>query len=142
MDNETFILKPSQWINVGYIVFGIIAAPLVVPILLMAYKLLEVYFWQYEFYEDHIIERKGIFSVTRREIYYHRIKGIRHDAPFLYRLVGISNIHLISSDPYIGSFQFLAIPHGLEYSQVLREFTQDQRKKNKVKELDWYRLSS
>ena len=140
MNQESYILKPSQWINFGYILFGIIASPLVIPVLMMIYHILDVYYWQYHFYEDHVIERRGVFSVTRRELYYHRIKGIQHEAPFLHRLVGISTIKLISSDPFSTFFQFIAIPKGLEFSEALRELSQNGKKKKKIKELDIYHL--
>ncbi len=137
---ETLTIKPSQWINTGFILFGVAASPLVIPFLIMIYKILDIYFWRYEFYENHVIERKGVFSVTRRELYYHRIKGIQHHAPFLYRIVGISQIHIISSDSFASYFQFTAIPKGLELAQAIRELSQNKRKRMKLKELDFYQL--
>lgn len=137
---QTLILKPSQWINLGYILFGLIASPLVIPFLMMVYRILDVYFWRYEFNEEFVIERRGVFTVNRRELYYHRIKGIYHNAPFLYRLVGISNIQLASSDPFSGFFQFSAVPKGLEISEALREMVGSSRKSKKVRELDFYHL--
>lgn len=47
---EKLTLKPSQWINLGYILFGLIGSPLVIPSLIMIYKILDVYLWRYEFY--------------------------------------------------------------------------------------------
>jgi len=138
--DQTPTLKPSQWINFGYILFGIIASPLVIPFLVMIYHLLDVYCWRYEFYEEYLIERRGVFSVTRRELYYHRIKGIQHEAPFLYRLVGISNIQIVSSDPFTSYLQISAVSKGLEISQGIREMSQSNRKRKKVKELDLYHL--
>lgn len=134
------VLKPSQWINLGYILFGFIAAPLVIPFLMMVYRVLDVYFWRYEFYEEYIIERRGVFSVTRRELYYQRIKGIHNEAPFLYRLVGISNIQIVSSDPFSSFFQFMAIQKGLELSNVIRGISNSGRKKNLIREIDLYQL--
>lgn len=134
------VLRPSQWINTGYVLFGLIASPLVIPFLIMLYQMLDVYFWRYEFYEDHVIERRGVFSVTRRELYFYRIKGIQHHAPFLYRIVGISKIEIISSDPFSSFFEFTAVRKGLELSQGIRKITQDGRKRKKVKELDIYPL--
>ena len=142
MNTKPVTLRPSQWINLGYILFGILAAPLILPVGIMIYKILEVYFWQYELHEDHIIERKGVFSVTRTELYYHRIKGVRQDAPFLYRIVGISNVSIVSSDPFCLLFVFHAIPKGLEFSQALRGLVKEGRLKNKIQELDLYALGS
>lgn len=137
---EPIILKPSQWINLGYIVFGLVASPLVIPFIVMCYKILDVHLWKYEFYPEHIIERRGVFSVVRKELYYHRIKGIQHEAPFLYRIVGISNVNIVSSDPYTNFFEFKAIYKGLEFSNAFRELVHDGRKKNKIRELDFYQL--
>jgi uncharacterized membrane protein YdbT with pleckstrin-like domain len=137
---QTPIIKPSQWINIGYILFGIVASPLVFPFLIMLYKMLDVYYWRYEFYENHVIEKRGVFSVTRTELYYHRIKGIQHHAPFLYRIVGISQIQIVSSDPFASFFQFMAIPKGLELSQAIRDKSLSGRKRMKLKELDFYQL--
>jgi len=134
------ILKPSQWINLGYILFGVIASPIVIPFLVMIYKILDVHFWRYEFYENHVIERRGVFSVTRTEVHYHRIKGIQHEAPFLYRLVGISSIYVVTSDPFAQVFEFKAIFKGLELSEIIRMKVHDGRKSNKMKELDIFHL--
>jgi hypothetical protein len=78
--------------------------------------------------------------VTRRELYYHRIKGIHNEAPFLYRLVGISNIQIVSSDPFSSFFQFMAIQKGLELSNVIRGISNSGRKKNLIREIDLYQL--
>lgn len=137
---QPLILKPSQWINFGYILFGVIASPLVIPFLIMVYQLLDVYFWRYEFFEEYVIERRGVFSVKRRELHFHRIKGIQHEAPFLYRIVGISNIQIVSSDPFSSFFLFAAVPKGLEISDAIREIASGGRKKKKIQELDFYQL--
>jgi uncharacterized membrane protein YdbT with pleckstrin-like domain len=134
------VIKPSQWINFGYILFGVVASPLVIPFLIMIYQMLDVYFWRYEFYQDHVIERRGVFSVTRRELYFHRIKGIQYHAPFLYRLVGISKIQIVSADPFAPFFEFTAIPKGLELNAVIRQIVQEGRKRKNVNELDVFSL--
>ncbi len=57
------VVKPSQWINFGRIIVGIIAIPWVFPPLVAAYKVAELYFWSYNIDKDYIIEKKGVFSV-------------------------------------------------------------------------------
>jgi uncharacterized membrane protein YdbT with pleckstrin-like domain len=134
------VLKPSQWINAGYIIFGVLGAPLIFPTLLMAYRMAEVYFWRYEFHEHYLIERKGVFGITRRELHYHRIKGIREETPFLYRLVGITTIQVVSSDPFTAYFQLIAVPGDRQLPQALREVAATGRRTQKVRELDVYSL--
>jgi len=95
------IFKPSQWINLGYVIFGIGASPFTMGITLIipAWKMLETYCTSYEFHQDRIIYRRGVLSVTTDEILIHRIKSINLHEPFLYRLVGISNLRVISHRP-------------------------------------------
>ena len=134
------VLKPSQWINAAYILFGVLLCPLVIPTLIMAYRIAEVYFWQYEFHADYLIERRGVFSVRRRELHYHRIKGICEEAPFLYRLVGISNVDIVSSDPFASYLRMVAVPGGQTLTSALREIAATGRRSKKIQELDVYAL--
>ena len=135
-------LRPSQWTNLGYIIFGIGLAPytsgisLVVPI----WKIIETYYTKYEFYDDRIIYRRGVFRVITDEILLYRVKAINLDEPFLYRLVGISNLSVITSDKYVGEITLRAIPVGMEFRDTLRKMVEENRYVKGVKEFDLYDL--
>ena len=109
-DNNYKTVSPSQWINLGYIFFGIVGIYYVLPTLLAIAKILSVYYWRYEFNERTLVERKGILSVTRRELHYYRIKSISVDEPFFLRIFGLANIHIKSSDPYQPELTLIAVP--------------------------------
>jgi uncharacterized membrane protein YdbT with pleckstrin-like domain len=138
----TNVLKPSQWINLGYIIFGLAVAPFTagISLLIPAWKILETYYIRYEFYEDRIIYRRGVFTVITDEILLYRIKAINLHEPFLYRIVGISNLNLITSDKYVGELSLQAIPVGVQFRNVLRELVEENRHIKGVKEFDLYDL--
>lgn len=141
-------LRPSQWTNSGWILSGIIGISLsfvthifflILPLFAL-FKIIELHCWRYDFYDEVIIERKGIFNVTHKELYYHRIKSVMTEEPLLYQLVDIGNIHLISSDKYTSNFTFTAIPLVKEVSDQLRLCVKDSRTKNNIRELDLYNM--
>lgn len=136
MNEPEIIMKPSQWINAGWIMFGLLGIPLLIPPLIALYKIIEVHCHRYSFYEAHIIETKGVFNVTHSEIYYFRIKSIQVGEPLLYRLVGLSNINIKTSDQYIREITINAVPVGLILVSDLRNIVKLERKNNNVRELD------
>jgi uncharacterized membrane protein YdbT with pleckstrin-like domain len=134
------IFKPSQWINLGYVIFGIGASPFTMGITLIipAWKMLETYCTTYEFYRDRILYRRGVLSVTTDEILIHRIKSINLHEPFLYRLVEISNLRIISSDKFVPQIELTGIPVGREIMDVLRQLVEQNRSIKGTKEFDIY----
>jgi len=122
---------------------GIVLAPytnwltLVVPVWMM----IETSFTRYEIYDDRIIYRRGVFTVTTDEILLYRIKAINLNEPFLYRLVGISNLSIITSDKYVNEITLKGVPVGMNFRNALRELVEENRTKKGVKEFDLYELS-
>jgi len=135
-------LRPSQWINLGYIIFGVGVAPftsgltLVIPI----WKMIETYYTTYEFYDDMIIYRRGVFTVTTDEVLLYRVKAINLHEPFLYRLVGISNLRIITSDQYVNQIELTGIHVGMEFRDNLRKLVEENRSRKGTKEFDLYNL--
>ena len=147
-DEPIIILRPSQWINLKWFIFGVggavVLSPLgpvaILPVLVYLWKVLEVYCWTYEFGEETIIERKGILDVTTTEIHYYRIKSVQVEEPFLYRLVDIGNLHVITSDQFSERVTFVAVPMVLELRTAIREMVYIHRGDKGVKEFDLYEL--
>jgi len=133
-------IRPSQWINIGWIIFGVIGITFIIPPIIAAYKMLEVYTWTYTIDKHRIIEKKGLFSVNHLETNLYRIKSFRFDEPFLMRLVGIGNLYIKSSDPYQPELKMIGIQKGEELWRKLSIKTLDNRKQFGVKEYDLYNL--
>jgi uncharacterized membrane protein YdbT with pleckstrin-like domain len=133
-------IKPSQWINTGWILIGIVGSFLYVPVLIALYKMLELYCWSYVIENNYITERKGIFSVNHKELSISRIKGMRFEEPFLMRLVGIGNLYIQSSDPYQRELKLWGIPKGSALWMSLRKKSEQQRRRNGFREYDVYHM--
>ena len=134
------IVRPSQWINTGWIIFGILGITFIIPPIIAAYKVMEVYTWTYTIDKYQIIEKKGLFSVNHKETTFYRIKSFRFDELFLMRLVGIGNLYIKSSDPYQHELKMFGIQKGKELWKKLSIKTLDNRKQFGVKEYDLYNL--
>jgi|OM-RGC.v1.025550869 hypothetical protein len=141
MDNLILTLRPSQWINIGWIVFGIVGLPLIVPPLIALYKMFETYNERYDFYEDVVIMRKGIFDVTTRELHYHRIKSFYVEEPFLYRWVGIGHVLVRSSDMFSALFQFNAVPHVEVFLNDFKSLVNERREEMGMKEYEVFQMN-
>lgn len=140
MNEPELTLRPSQWLNTGWIMFGLIGIPIVLPTLVAIYKMIELHCHRYDFYVDHILETKGVFSVVRNEIHYFRIKSIQIEEPFLYRLVDITNVHIKTSDQFNKEVVLSAIPVGRTLVSDLKRVVALERKNHNVREFDMYDL--
>jgi membrane protein YdbS with pleckstrin-like domain len=111
-----------------------------IPPLIAIYKYLEVYYWRYEFYERTMVERKGVFSVTRNETSYYRIKSILIEEPLWMRIFGLSNVIIKTSDEFNNIVTLYAVPNGPELRNILREAVDERRTEQGVKEFDLHSL--
>lgn len=142
-------LKPSQWVNfiwlllavAGGVGIGITESPFMgLPILIWVCRFFVIACWKYQFDEnsDTIVERKGVFSVETIEIHYFRIKSIRLYEPFFQRLVGLSTVEIITSEPYKPLLRLYAIRGGSKYVKYIKECATYWRKKKGVRETDFH----
>lgn len=146
---NTTIIKPSQWINIGWIIFsGFVLlkfhfniAKIPVGLLALAialYKYIEVSMWEYVISKDTIMERKGVFNITEEQVQCFRIKSIKVEKPFLMRLVGLSIIQIRTSEEFKPNFTFYAIENGEMVKNILDAYAQVNRSRFKVKEIDFH----
>ena len=135
------LIKPSSIINIGWVMvipFGFYLNPFLggLVVLIFIYKMIEVYCWRYEFYDDTVVEKKGVFTVTREEVHYNRIKSIMVEEPFLMRLVGLQIIHVITSEQFKPRFTFYAIEGGEHVKSLLDGLVKISRRESGLRELD------
>ena len=141
-DNLLFTLRPSQWTNFGWLMFAAVGHPLILPVVILVWRWAVVHFWRFDFRERTIGWRKGVFSVTAVEVHYYRVKSVMVEKPFLMRLVGLSNIYVLTSDPYLPQLKLWAIQNGSEIEGIIRENVNYWRQMENVRELDHYALRS
>jgi uncharacterized membrane protein YdbT with pleckstrin-like domain len=96
MDSEKDVFegKPSQKLNIHYFLLSI----LVVPIPWMLAKVIQTTCKKVRITNQRMIISEGVFSRRTEEVELYRVRDVGVVEPFLYRLVGIGNVIIKSTD--------------------------------------------
>ena len=146
-DNVRWMDKPEQTVNAWWFLAIIVSLSMskwfgftywlaLIPLIIYLIKRLITHCWWYYYNEKTIQERKGVFSVTTREVHYYRVKSVRLEEPFWMRVLGLSNVVLITSDPYIRTLKIHAVFHGREYMDKIKSYVNVWKKHRQVNEHD------
>jgi uncharacterized membrane protein YdbT with pleckstrin-like domain len=144
-----FTVKPSQLINIVWVFLGGLSLSIAhsteqywiaLFCLIPLYKILDYACWTYDIYDDRIVESRGIFSVTTREVYFHRIKSVMMERPFWMRILGVGNIMVRSSDQFTSYFVIYGIDNVEEFEEDFQNVIQDKRKENGMKEYEVFQM--
>jgi uncharacterized membrane protein YdbT with pleckstrin-like domain len=135
------VASPSQWLNIGWLILAV-GLFFVHPyagiggLLVYGYKYLEIMCWRYEFYDDYVVEVKGVFDVSRRTVNYFRIKSVMMDEPLWMRLFGLSIISVSTSEQYKTTLVFYGTDMGETLVEFLQEVAMESRKEMGIRDLD------
>lgn len=110
---------------------------LVIPIFIAIWSYLVIRTWSIQVTDERIIEEKGVLSKTINELELFRVKDIRIEQPFFLRLVGLSNIILVTSDRTNKIYRIPAIENGKELKEEIRKAVDIRRDKKRVRETDF-----
>ena len=144
-----FTVKPSQLINILWVFIGGFAVSaalstefywIALVTLIPIYKILDYACWTYDIYDDRIVESRGVFSVTTREIYFHRIKSVMMERPFWMRILGVGSIMVRSSDQFTSYFVIYGIDDVQEFLEDFQDVIEDKRKENGMKEYEIFQM--
>ncbi|NQV52017.1 MAG: PH domain-containing protein [Flavobacteriales bacterium] len=136
-ENEIWKGTPSQWTNFGTYVMCVLFCWLVIPIFIAIWSYLVIRTWSIQVTDERIIEEKGVLSKTINELELFRVKDIRIEQPFFLRLVGLSNIILVTSDRTNKIYRIPAIENGKELKEEIRKAVDIRRDKKRVRETDF-----
>jgi len=140
-DEVLYQSKPSNWINVHWLLITIVTFLLVqffavIPLIVYLYKMFDIDRWNYTFTEESFYEERGPFNMVLDEVLYFRVKDVRLETPFLMSFVGLSNLYIISSDKLRPVIKLVGIKDGLELRDAIKEIVIEKREINGVKEYD------
>ena len=139
--NGSSIDKPSQWIRIQWLVLAVGVTYFspelrLIPLVVWLYYAIDLYFWSWTYTSDSIIEKRGILNVNTEEIQYFRIKDVQLYQPFLYRLVGLSKIILITSDATKPTIVLDGIMDGEGKREMFKTFALKSRRSEGIREFD------
>ena len=135
-------ISPNQLLNIGYLsillalIYLDIRPLALLALIILILKALDLYCTTWTIHQDNLIEKTGILNVNTEEVLLYRVKDIRLYEPLLYRLVGLSQLTIITSDYTNPSIILFGIRNGEELMTIIRQLVANSRKIEGVKELD------
>ena len=132
-------VSPNQLLNIGYLIILLTLLYLdirplaVVALIILIIKALNLYCTTWTIQQDNLIEKTGILNVSTEEVLLYRVKDIRLYEPLLYRLVGLSQLTIITSDYTNPSIVLYGIKNGEELMTIIRQLVANSRKVEGVK---------
>jgi len=163
MSTEQSLWKgtPSQVLNLPALLLGVLAAgiltaaallttfvagPLVVPVIAAAWavslfpwlcKTIATRFDNYELTNERLKHSRGVFSRSVEVLELYRIKDMKQELPFHFRLFGLGRILLETSDRSTPLVALNAIHRSGEIADLIRSNVEIQRDKKRVREVDF-----
>ncbi|HZL09773.1 MAG TPA: PH domain-containing protein [Prolixibacteraceae bacterium] len=102
----------------------------------LAYQILRIYCIRYEIHAEELRYYSGIFQRKHEFIENYRIKDYRIERPLVYRLFGLGNLIIYTSDKTTPVFRLDAIREPEEKQIILRGLVEQNRKIKHVFEVD------
>jgi membrane protein YdbS with pleckstrin-like domain len=109
---------------------------LAVPIFIALARYLQTKCKVYELTSERLKTTEGVFSKVTETLELYRVKDLETRQPLLYRLVGMENVHINTSDlttPFVG---VEAIPSRVGFADKLRNQVEIIRQQKQVREID------
>jgi len=102
----------------------------------LAYQVLRVYCIRYEIDAEELRHYSGIFRRKHEFIENYRIKDYRVEKPLIYRMFGLGNLIIYTSDKTTPIFRLDAIRNPEEKYKILRGLVELNRREKHVFEVD------
>ena len=109
---------------------------LAVPIFIAGKRYLQTKCTVYEVTNERLKTTDGVLSKVTDTLEFYRIKDIERQQPFLYRLCGIENVQLNTSDASSPLVIMEAVPHSAALADVIRNQVEAIRQQKGVREID------
>jgi uncharacterized membrane protein YdbT with pleckstrin-like domain len=141
MSTPNIVTSPSQVENFVWLIIsigGFFIHPMIggVFLLMLIYSVINIMCWEYQFHDDYIVEKKGVFNVTEETVNYFRIKSIKVEQPLWMRFFGLSIIHVTTSEQFKPMIIFYAVEHAHVYVNMLQQLTKISRKEHGIRDMD------
>ena len=109
---------------------------LAVPIFIAAKRYLQTKCTVYELTTERLKTTEGIFSKVTDTLEFYRVKDIETQQPFLYRLCGVENVQLNTSDASSPVVFMEAVPRDTGLADKVRNHVETIRQQKGVREID------
>jgi uncharacterized membrane protein YdbT with pleckstrin-like domain len=137
MAEETVWRGPSsQWKNFGVYILCALFCWLIVPIFIALARYLQTKNKVYELTSERLKITEGVFSKVTDTLELYRVKDLETRQPFFYRMVGVENVQLNTSDTSSPFIFIEAIPRTVGLGDKIRNQVEIIRQQKGVREID------
>jgi uncharacterized membrane protein YdbT with pleckstrin-like domain len=126
----------SQLKNLGIFILCGLFCWLIVPIFMALARYLQTKNKIYELTTERLKITQGVFSKASSTVELYRVKDIEVRQPFIYRMLGLENLHITTSDVSSPFLLFDAIPIAAGLPDKLRNQVETVRVQKRVREID------
>ena len=126
----------SQVRNLGEFILCGLFCWLIVPIFIGLARYLQTKCKVYELTTERLKITQGVFSKKTDTLELYRVKDIEVRQPFIYRLFGVENIHVNTTDVSSPVLLLDAIPSEIALADKMRNQVEEVRMRKKVREID------
>jgi len=126
----------SQWKNFGVYLLCALFCWLIVPIFIALARYLQTKNKIYELTTERLKITEGVFSKMTDTLELYRVKDIEMHQPFIYRMLGVENVQMNTSDLSSAFILVEAIPTEVGFADKLRNQVETIRMQKRVREID------
>jgi uncharacterized membrane protein YdbT with pleckstrin-like domain len=126
----------SQLKNLGLFILCGLLCVLIVPIFIALTRYLKTKYRVFELTNERFKITDGIFSKVTQTLELYRVKDIEVLHPFWYRLVGLENIKVSTTDLSSPMIILDGIPQNVGLADKMRGHVETMRMQKKVREID------
>jgi uncharacterized membrane protein YdbT with pleckstrin-like domain len=126
----------SQLKNLGIFVVCGLVCWLIVPVFIAVARYLQTKNKIYELTTERLKITQGVFSKVTETLELYRVKDIEVRQPFIYRMFGLENIHVRTSDLSSPSILIDAVPSMVTLGDKMRNQVEAVRQLKRVREID------
>ena len=126
----------SQWKNLGVFILCGLFCWLIVPIFIALSRYLQTKNKIYELTTERLKITEGIFSKVTDTLELYRVKDLEPRQPFLYRMFGVENVQMNTSDTSSPFIFIEAIPSAVSLGDKIRNQVEAIRAQKGVREID------
>jgi uncharacterized membrane protein YdbT with pleckstrin-like domain len=91
---------------------------------------------RYELTSERLLISEGVFTRKSESVELYRVRDIVIEEPFLYRMVGVGTIVLLTSDLSAPKIVLPAIKNATEFREIARKHIEAIREKKNVRQMD------
>ena len=126
----------SQWKNFGTYLLCALFCWLIVPIFIALARYLQTKNKIYELTTERLKITEGVFSKITDTLELYRVKDLETRQPFLYRMFGVENLQLNTSDNSSPVVFIEAVPSTVALGDKIRNQVEAIRQQKGVREID------